>query len=851
MRLDRTRSDSLIVVHGDRELTEQLRVGRDALLADTTRSGTAYGAALADLVDSVLRELLTQADDDGVAVVALGSYARRELCPGSDIDVLLVLPEPGRLRRGPDRRGLAERLWYPLWDAGFVTGHGARTIKESLALVADDRDALTALLDIRHVAGDARLTRDLATRARAQARRRRAEVLSGLAGDAEVRRHKPGLVAEMLEPNLKDGGGALRDLHALQWAAALVGDTDPEPVTVVGRGGSGSGYGALVECDALSSADVAVLEDANSLLLELRVALHRVGGGRSDLLALQDQDAVAALLGIADADELVRQLASASRTVAWITNEAWSRLVPGPTRPDTDLGDGIGVVAGRVHAAGDASPERVLRAAASAAEQGVPIDRATLAWMGTMTPPDWNRAQLDAFVRLLRLGAAAVPVFETLDHVGALVRLLPEWEHVRSLPQRNAYHRFTVDRHLLETVAQCAALLDEGARRGPDVPLEAVVARAVRRPELLLFAALLHDIGKGLPGDHAALGFEMARTFAHRVHLDSEGIEILGWLVRDHLAMAEVATRRDLSEIVTIERFCAPLAGDGERLRLLYLLTIGDSHATGPAAWSLSKASLLRDLFVKAAAFVENDTTDVVIDRRHGELAARIGAEDAEAFLATMPPGYALAFSAEVMAQHRELVAARELGVGCQVGEHGDVVVTVVAPDRTGLLATVAGALTCAGLGVTAAALFTSGDGMALDVFTTTDTYGRFAEDGETRVRATIGRAIAGTLDVAAGVEERRRHYERRTASPIAAETIVDLDASPSATVVEVHAPDQVGLLYRLARTFAELGIDVTFAKADTLADRVIDVFYVTEGGHKLTDAVRLSELEASLRLAV
>ena len=159
------------------------------------------------------------------------------------------------------------------------------------------------------------------------------------------------------------------------------------------------------------------------------------------------------------------------------------------------------------------------------------------------------------------------------------------------------------------------------------------------------------------------------------------------------------------SSDLTIERFCVPLAGDGERLRLLYLLTIGDSHATGPAAWSRSKASLLRDLFVKAAAVVENDTTDVVIERRHSELAALVGASDAAEFLDSMPSSYALAFPATVMAHHRELMVARDLAVGCQVGDHGDVVVTVVAPDRTGLLATVAGALTCSGLAVGAAAL--------------------------------------------------------------------------------------------------------------------------------------------------
>ena len=237
----------------------------------------------------------------------------------------------------------------------------------------------------------------------------------------------------------------------------------------------------------------------------------------------------------------------------------------------------------------------------------------------------------DLFVRLLRHGARAIPVFEALDQVDVVARLIPEWAHVRSLPQRNAYHRHTVDRHLLEAVSQCALLLDGASLPGEDAPLDAVIARACRRPELLLLAALLHDIAKGMPEDHAVAGARVAKDIGRRIGLDSEGIEILVWLVRDHLLMADTATRRDLSDAETIDRFCEPLAGDGERLRLLYLLTIGDSIATGPAAWSKSKAALLRNLFVKAAATVELDSTEAMVQARLDALIERVGLLDGEA----------------------------------------------------------------------------------------------------------------------------------------------------------------------------------------------------------------------------
>ena len=465
--------------------------------------------------------------------------------------------------------------------------------------------------------------------------------------------------------------------------------------------------------------------------------------------------------------------------------------------------------------------------------------------------PTWDVDERQLFIRLLRTGGPAVAVFEAVDQVDAVARLLPEWSHVRSLPQRNAYHRHTVDRHLLEAVSQCALLLDGAELRGSEVPLEHIVARACRRPELLLLAALLHDIGKGLPEDHAVAGARIAKDVGRRLGLDSEGVEILVWLVRDHLLMADTATRRDLSDPDTIQKFCAPLAGDGERLRLLYLLTIGDSIATGPAAWSKSKSALLRDLFVRAAAMVESDSTESMVAARRHELVARVGPDDAASLLDAMPHSYALAFELDVMCTHVDLLRDRELAVGCDRGEGSKVVITIAAPDRTGLLATVSGALTCCGLAVSEAALFTTNDGMALDVFTADDTFGRFDDDGETRVRTTIARAISGELDVAAGVEERRRHYTRsdRSAdgrlSPV--EVIVDHDASSAATVIEVHADDQIGLLYRLASAFASAGLDVSVAKVATLGARVVDVFYVSENGHKLPLGQRLDDVQTTI----
>ncbi len=451
-------------------ITESLRDARTALLADASVQGGAFGAALAEALDTNLRKLFEELGPRvPSALVALGSYGRGELCPGSDIDVLLLHDARGRKRN--DVGPLAEQLWYPLWDAGFVTGHGTRTVKESVTLADEDLDALTAFLDARAVAGDERLVEELVAKARDLARRRAPRVLQQLADAADRRRVKPGPVAEVLEPDLKEGAGGLRDIQALGWAAYALG---------------AEGLPGLVDRGFLAAPDLVRLLSARDRLLEVRVALQRVTGGRSDRLLLQEQDAVAAALDEPDADALVRGLASQAREVAWITRDAWLRFrdhLAGPgariAHRDRALAEGVARRDGRIVLVGTGPITALwaLEAAVAAAEMDAPFERASLVRLRGMTDPTWDVWERAAFLRLLRTGERAIPVFEALDHEGVLVRLVPEWEHVRSRPQRNAYHRFTVDRHLLEVVAECVRLLD--AADVPEPDFDGVVARGM------------------------------------------------------------------------------------------------------------------------------------------------------------------------------------------------------------------------------------------------------------------------------------------------------------------------------------------------------------------------------------
>jgi [protein-PII] uridylyltransferase len=773
--------------------SEAVRAARDALVADDTLRGVQFGAALADVLDRTLLDHLHPSAD--VVVLALGSYARRELCPGSDVDVLLL-----HRGKGASIAPIADALWYPLWDAGFVLGHATRTAKECRKLADGDLDTLTSLLDARIVCGQRldeahRLLDDI----RKLARKRRDALVGELADAAMVRKVKPGPIAEMLAPNLKNGAGGLRDLQALAWVGWCVSHL--------------GGWDGLVGTGVLSAADAEFLAYARDTLLDTRVELHRATGGRTDLLALEDQDVVARRRGDADADALVRDLAAFARRVTWIADEAWNALRPrndGPPVPDADLGHGARMRAGRVTVTpGEMDGATLLRVASAAATADVPIARDALTVLRDAPAPEWDDRTRDDLVAWLRAGPPTLDVFAALDHEDLVTRILPEWANVRFLPQRNAYHRFTVDRHLIEAVMEAARLLDR-----PEGPAERP-ASVLERPDLLLLAALLHDVAKGLEGDHSEIGEAWTTTIAARFGFAPDDVADLAWLVRDHLYMADVATRRDLADPVTVNRF-ADRVRTPQRLALLTLLTIADSRATGPAAWSGVKGALIQELYERTAAHFA-------------------GEQPAPTFGAARVELDALAGSGVV-------VNWREIGHGrwrCSVG----------APDRPGLLADVAGALSLVGFDIDRAEGHSLSDRRAAEVFDGTDRFERLATDaGRERAASTIRGVLAGEVSVADGLRERRAAYGQRPPADDRIEIGIAPMESAESTVVEVFAPDAIGLLADIAGVFGALGLDVRIAKVATAGELAVDVFYVRDGDRKLLHPARIAELRARLR---
>jgi [protein-PII] uridylyltransferase len=757
---------------------------RRRLVEDRSLTGLALCRALSEAADAWLAELLAAALDGGggsdVALVAVGGYGRAELSLQSDLDVLL-------LHRGrADIGEIADRVWYPIWDDGVKLGHAVRTPREALALAADDLDSATALLEVRHVAGAPGLTADLAAAAAAQWARRAKRWLAELSARTKVRHASAGEVAFLLEPDLKEGRGGLRDVQALRWAQAAR--------------------------SLLWEGDDSALAQAYEVLLAARVELHRRTGRRGDRLVLEEQDGVAESLGRPDADTLMRDVARAARMIAWRSDDAWARIdssLAGPlgrlVRRDQVLGGGLVLREGEVHLSADApvgsDPTLVLRAAAAAAGAGTRLHRSALerlAAEAVLPEGTWPPRLRDAFVELLLAGPAAIELIEALDQAGLWVRLLPEWEPTRSKPQRNAYHRYTVDRHLLEAAAAAAAL-----------------ASRVARADLLVVGALFHDLGKGYPGDHTEVGIELLGRLGPRLGFPPEDVATLQNLVRHHLLLADVATRRDLDDPATVTAV-AEATGDLATLELLAALTEADSLATGPAAWGTWKAGLVRDLVARTAHVLGGGHPDEV----------------------------RVAFPSP---RERALLAARETLV-----RGSDDCLTVVAPDARGLLSRVAGVCVLHGLDVLEASA-ASEDGWAIEVLRVESTTGPAV--AWPRVTADVEAALAGRLALDARIAERistyapaRAHSAHRAAATVKPSVTFDDSASATCTVVEVHAPDAMGVLYRVTRALADLHLDIASAKVQTLGPAVVDTFYVRDAaGYKLTDPGLRRELERAL----
>ena len=676
---------------------------------------------------------------------------------------------------------------YPLWDEGIRVSHAVRTPAECAAAARHGLSTLTGLLDIRLVAGDPGLVRETRVAASEVASANLGAFRKALLSEQRDRDRSFGTVWRTLEPDLKEGVGGLRDVQVVRWLGAAGAGPQPD------------------------------LDGERAFLLRTRTALHLVAGVTANRLFADHQSPVASALGYGDAegwearDALMRELFEVARAVHVASLEfgAPARGHPGPR-----------------------SVEELLR--------------------GALTDPDALRHPL------------------ALHSVGSFPEMQPAWSRVRGRPQRDPYHRYPVDVHLLETVAHAATAIREPPDASPpDDPVAAELAHAadaVRASgELLplLVGALLHDAGKVGLGSHVGHGVEIAGAVLDAMDAAQEVRHDVLFLVREHLLLSDTATRRDVEDEDVVLQTAARI-GDQRRLAMLYLLTLADAHATGPSASTPWRLALIRDLVAKVRHVFEHGLMDrgragrleLARATLRGTLMAALLSEGVDDFLEAAPPGYLLWVDPKDAPRHVPLVLPRparsEIRVDVVPGRSlGTYWVAIGAVDRLGLLSIVAGSFALAGLTILSAQAFTNEGGIALDVF---EVRGAFEEDVEERrwdrFRSLLQDAVSDPTQLAREVGSLRSRYPPPPAA-VPVEVRVDLEASDFFTVIEVDGPDRLGLLFDLARTFADHGLDVHVAKVATYGPRVVDVFYVRdEEGQRVEDPARIEALARRLSRA-
>ncbi len=868
---------------------------------DAGEGGLAICHRVSDGLDAIVRELFAAAVRDADfpgAIFATGGWGRRETCPWSDIDLLFLTKHDVE-----QVRAVADRVLYPLWDAGLEVGHAVRTLDEASQLVATDLATTTALLDARPLGGDATLARELPMEiVRALARRGDPNAfVKRLIEEKQARHARFGDSLFLLEPNLKHGKGALRDLATGLWAARARWRVKD--------------FGDLLPLGQASARQVAVLTTARDFLLRVRAAAQLAHKRRQDQLTFELQEELAPRFypdarpaagdvrpAVAPAvEELMRRYYLHAKAVVRESDRLLERAIIPPQRAPhvrplvqgggSSRGGGTPPVDkvciafnGQVSAADPKvfreRPGEIVRLHRVALDHGLPIYGHTKELLAELVVEHGSQLASDAgakqhFVALLtdERDARVPSLLEEMHELGILAAIMPEFAPCTGRVQHDLYHVFTVDQHQLYAVA----LLKQIARGDHPRQTPHAAYRQLRRKIPVYLGTLLHDVGKPLGKGHSDKGAKLAASIARRLGLSDEDRAATEFLVRQHLVMSHLSQRRDLNDAAMIGDF-ARAVKDEETLRELYLLTYCDTSMTAPGNMTEWKAMLLDQLYEKTLAFfrrggeAEPSGQDALIARRKqrvGELLKQDPDRPPLAdWLAGLPDRYLASLTPGMIQRHALLTRARGdrpcvLDV-IQRPKKGFSEVALVAADTPGFLARCAGVMLAnridiIGAQISSRAAVVPGEiGEALDVFYVRDRYGRAIPPADARwqrVEDDLAAVLTGKADVDALVAARREQstLKKRKTPDVPTEIEIDNDVASQFTVVDVFTQDRLGVLYAITRTLARLGLDVALSKVATEADRVADVFYVRDEttGAKIVDPARLAAIKDALRAAL
>ena len=810
-----------------------------------------------------------------MAVVAQGGYGRGLLAPGSDIDLLFLLP----YKQTAWGESVAEYMLYLLWDLGFKVGHATRNIDQCVRLSHSDMTIRTALLDARLILGDAPLFADFQHRFRKEVLEGnpRAFVEAKLA-EQNVRHARAGASRYLVEPNVKDGKGGLRDLHTLHWLAKHLYPDKAEA--------------EFVEAGVFNRHEYRSFRRCESFLWTVRCELHFLTDRAEERLSFDVQQLMAERLGykghagLSAVERFMKHYFLVAKEVGDLTGIVCSALelkqLKGLPALDTLLApfswrrraklrrtSDFRIENGRIYAVSKEAfakdPVNFIRLFSLADEHQASFSPEVLRQVRSnfRLIDDTLRANPTAnrlFMKLLTNSRDPEAMLRKMNEAGVLGRFIPDFGRVVSMMQFNMYHHFTVDEHLIRTIGFLSGI--ERGKFAMEHPVSSEVVRTIDSRRALYVAALLHDMAKGRDEDHSIAGARIARELGPRLGLNASETETAVWLVEHHLSMSLFAQSRDLNDPKTLRDFAA-LVQSRERLKLLLLLTVADIRAVGPGVWTGWKGQLLRTLYFETEPLLGGGHTTLSrserVARAQDELRERLAGwpkHDLERFIDRHYPSYWLRTDLAMVAEHAKLIRdaeAQSRPIVTHIATdafRGVTEITLLAPNHPRLLAMVAGACTGAGANIVDAQISTTRDGMALDTIHLEREFDH-AEDEERRARKiaiTIERLLRGDVRLAEVVSTKRKPKARLSAFTVEPQVAIDNTLSDALTVIEINGLDRPGLLYDVTREISDLNLDIASAHIATFGEKAVDVFYVTDlTGKKITSKSRESAIRERL----
>lgn len=864
-------------------LSSTVETGRDEIQRrlEAHAPGPELVAGMSLLMDEVIKAMMRHITErvspnhnplkaERIAIVAVGGYGRGELAPYSDLDLLFLLA----YKPTPWQEQVIERALYLLWDMGLKVGHAVRTVDDTIRRAQGDMTIRTAVLEARFLWGDRNLYRSLERRfGRDVVSESGPEFVHAKLAERDARHLKMGDSRYVLEPNVKEGKGGLRDLHTLFWIAKYL-----YRVKRIAELGEAGVFNKLELSRFARSAD---------FLTRVRCHLHVISGRGEERLTFDSQTEIARRMGFSDGrsqravERFMKRYFLVAKEVGNLTRIFAAAIEDSQEAPRNRVRYGVArekigifpVEGGRLALPDrrhfEEHPRDLIGMFAIAQEQDIDLHPRTL-WVMTQ-----NIARLDndlredrqaneLFMQILTSRNDPARALRSMNEAGVMGRFLPDFGRVVAQMQHDMYHVYTVDEHSILAISILSGI--ERGELEDELPLATEIFPKILQRRVLYLAVLLHDIAKGRGGDHSVLGAEVADELGPRLGFNAEETETVAWLVRHHLLMSNTAFRRDLTDPQTIEDF-VKVVQSLDRLRLLLVLTVADIRAVGPKVWNGWKGELLRELYYRAEEVISGGHGEAIAKQQRVQsitdaLREGLGNWDSRAVdvhIARLITPYWLAFDTPTHLAHAELMRRAEdegerdlsFAVETRADHFRDVTeVTVFIPDARGVFARLAGAIAIAGANIVDARIFTTLDGMALDTFWVQDERaGAFDDERRLARLKTLVRQIAdGSLDLEGEVARRRHDWQHAMTLPVAPRILIDNNASTKHTLIEITARDRLGLLYDLARALTDLALSIVTARVATFGERAVDAFYLRNSfGLKITSEAQLAKIRARL----